>query len=161
VYDLAKGRPSKIYDELNPFQPVDTPFRAGRAARVGAWAGGIICLAHLISVLFLLGGVPKYFILIGHNAAILITVQLLLALIAAGLARLMLARPTVRTASILLAWAILEALPFLTPHLYAHAALAYQGRALAILILAAAVTGLRGALALRKPAAQAEAPPIG
>lgn len=150
MYDVAKGRPSKIYDELNPFQSVDTPFRAERAARVGAWAGGIICLAHLISVLFLLGGVPRYFILIGHNPVVLITVQLLLALIAAGLARLMLTRPTVRTAVILLVWGVLEALPYLTGHLYAHVALAYQTRALAIPILAAAVTGLRGALALSR-----------
>lgn len=149
MYDVAKGRPSKIYDELNPFQPVDTPFRAARAARVGVWAGGIICFAHLLSALFLLGGVPRCLILAGHNAAALIAIQLLLALMAAGLARLMLTRPTVRTASILLTWGVLEAVPYLTLHLYAHAA--QLGRApLAPLILLTAIIGLRGALALRR-----------
>jgi hypothetical protein len=148
MYDVAKGRPSKIYDELNPFQPVDTPFRAERAARVGAWAGGLICLAHLVCALFLLHGVPRYFILIGHNPVVLITVQLLLALIAAGLARLMLTRPTLRTAVILLAWGALEALPYLTGHLYAHVAVIGRSGMPAALILVAAVIGLRGAFAL-------------
>lgn len=158
MYDVAKGRPSKIYDELNLFQPVDTPFRAERAARVGAWAGGLICFAHLVSALFLLGGAPRYFVMIGHNAAILITVQLLLALIAAGLARLMLIRPTVRTAAILLAWSVFETLPFLTLHLYAHAAMAGHGRPIAALMLVTAGIGLRGALAMRKSPPQPEPP---
>jgi hypothetical protein len=146
VYDVAWGRPSKIDVEWNPLQRLDTPFRARRATRLGAVAGWVICGDHVFTALIVAHRVPKFYVLAGNDPAVLSVVQGVMALIAAGLALLMMRRPKLWVAAILLVWALGTLAWPLTIHLYAQAA----PPTIAALILIFAVLGFRGALALQK-----------
>ena len=128
---------------LNPFAPVNTPFKARREAEAGQVAAAVLAGLNLLTAL------TTYF----HRAAAhsllgggreLAVVHLLFAALAGGLA--LLAKRALWAQWAILVWSLVELAPPATGALYGHAGVF----PMPLLVLIFALKGIRGALAKRR-----------
>lgn len=144
-WDASMGRPRRRRVAFNPFEKLDSEWKAREAAGTAAVAAGLITFTHVISALVRFYG-ERYPALIGSSPVVLGLYNAMLALIAALAGYVAYRRHPLWLAWVILGWSVLEALPWVTARLYGHAA---NGK-LVGLALVCAVIGLRGAKALRK-----------
>jgi hypothetical protein len=155
TWDAAKGVSKRTpFQGPFAFYPVDTPYRAKVAARMSAYGAGLLGLTNMLSGLAAYSGHRAVTSLLAQGrfevAVVCTAIGLLGFLFGATIGK----RPSVWAAVVLLVWAAIEAVPWITFHLYGHVAM----RGFAIFALSMGVAGLRGALALRK-LAEAPHPP--
>lgn len=150
MYDYARGRASRIDLQTDPFQRLATPLRAERATGFAAAAAWVICGDYLLTALIVRHHPPSFRPFLSSDPSALALVHCLMALFAAVLAVRIRNQPRVATAAVLLALAAWEASEVGPIRSYAHA----MPVAVAGLILVMAFLGLRGALALRRLAAE-------
>jgi hypothetical protein len=149
VWDGAKGKPTRIVNDLDLFQSLTSPYRAERAANLGGWAAGAMALTNLAS------GARLYFDQIQTRTWVSLSpTQAAVCCFAMSLAGLCLSvvilkRRPLWACILVLAWTITETQSWLTYHLYGHVGIP----GLALLAAVFAIMGVRGSHALRKLAA--------
>jgi hypothetical protein len=149
-WDPAAGRLTRPAFAPSVLGPLNTPYRRKLAATQSANAAWIIAFLNGLTIPFVLGGHgAARHTMIGADPTVLASAQLLAALIACYLALRAHRRPSPRLALLILAWSIIEAVPWIPLTVYGHA---IGGRMYAVVAMAlvAALIGVRGAWALRR-----------
>lgn len=152
-WDASMGRPRRRRVAFNPFEKLDSEWKARDAARTAAVAAGAITFTHVISALVRFYG-ERYPALIGSSPVVLGLYNAMLAVIAALAGYVACRRHPVWLAWVILGWSVLEALPWITARLYGHGS---KGMLIG-LALWCAIIGVRGARALAKGFPQAAEP---
>lgn len=147
TWDAAKGvsRRPRAYG-LDVFQPLDSLYRARRSANVGAYAAGGLAVSNLLSALRVFFEHLPVTAWLAQGSLEVTLVCLAATLAAAWLCVTIMRRQPLWACVVILIWAGIEPIRWLTFHLYGHMAM----RGLPSFALAAAVVGVRGALALRR-----------
>jgi hypothetical protein len=141
------GRPRRKRAAFNPFQKLDSEWKARQAARTTAAAVGVIAVTHVFSALYWVnGGNRLSSALISSDPRVLTLFSAALALIAVVASYVANRTSPLWLAWVVLGWSVLEVLPWITAPLYGHGAV---GK-LAGLALVCALIGLRGARALKR-----------
>ena len=149
-WDASMGRPRRRRNVLNPFQKIDSEWRAREAAGGSGVSAGLIAFMHAISALVRFND-ERHSALISSSPVVLGLFNAMLALIAAVAGYVAYRRHPVWLAWVILGWSVLEALPWITYPLYGHAA---WGAPLVGLMVVCGLLGVRGARALKKGFAQ-------
>ena len=152
-WDPARGRANRMPSVPTPFEALDTPFRIRRALEQSAFAAGFIAVSNALSAVIDLFSRTSPHTLIGSDPRVLAGVQTCAALAAAYLAVRSRRRPGLGLAIIILIWSIIEAFPWVPYKLYGHGFAGHGMGAVMWLVVAAAILGVRGALAQRKMSA--------
>lgn len=145
-WDASLGRPRRARrNTLNPFQTIDSEWKAREAAEMAAGAAALITFTHVISALIRLND-ERYPALIDSSPAALGTFNAMLAVIAAVAGYVAYHRRPYWLAWVILGWSVLDALPWITGPLYGHAT-KFQLNSFALMF---GVIGVRGVSALKK-----------
>ena len=152
-WDPAGGRANRMPSVPTPFETLNTPFRIRRALEQSAFAAGFIAISNALSAVMVLFDHTPPHTLMGRDPRVLAGVQACVALAAAWLAVRSRRRPSLGLAIVILIWSITEAFPWVPYNLYGHGFAGHGMGAVLWLVVAAAILGVRGALAQRKMAA--------
>ena len=143
---VSLGRPRRKQVPLNPFQKIESEWKAREAARMGAVAAALIACTHVLSALFWFYSGRHRPTLLSSDPFALGLFSAMLAVIAVVAGYVAYRRSPLWLAWVIVCWSALEALPWITAPLYGHAV----RHPFPVLILIAGILGIRGVLALRK-----------
>jgi hypothetical protein len=138
------------FDVLNPFEPLNTPFRVRRAFECAEAAAYVLAGLNVLTAVLIYTRAKPFHVLLGNDPHTIWIVHLSFAAAAAILGLVIRRRQPAWACWVVFIWAIVECLG-LTGPLYAHAAMF----ALRPLVLAVALPGVR-AVYFRKRLVQAE-----
>lgn len=134
-----------MFAPLNPFQPLDTPFRVRRAFEAGQAAAFTLAGLNVLTAVLMRLRTKPFHVLLGSDPRKVWIVHLLFAAAAAILGWLIRRRQSGWACWVVFAWAVVECIG-LTGPLYAHAAML----PLRPLILAFALAGARAPSASKR-----------
>jgi hypothetical protein len=150
-WDPSAGKQNKRPFLLLPFSPLNSRHRITWAADHAVGAAVLIALAHFWTAAFVADGLAPGDTLIGSDPRLLVGVQVTAGLLALYLAARTRRRPSRPCAWLLMAWALMEAVPWVPLALYGHAIFAGRfGGVYAVAVLYYAALGVRGAHALKR-----------
>jgi hypothetical protein len=113
-------------------------------------AAGAIAVSNALSAMLTFSGGRPVHTLANSDPKVLAGIQVSAALLAAYLAVRTGRKPSLGLASVILAWSIVEALPWVTLYVYGHGFGGHKFGAIMYMVVASATLGVRGALAQRK-----------
>jgi len=138
--------------------PLTSRFRIISAAEHAAGAAVAIALAHFWTALLVADGRGPMQTLIGSDARLLVGAQVVAGFLALYLAVRARRRPSRSIAWFLMAWAVLEAVPWIPRAIYGHAIFGRIGGLYAVTVTYFAAQGVRGASALKRLKSYPEPP---
>lgn len=149
-WDPSAGRQNRKPSLLSPVTPLNSRFRITWAADHAVGAAVLIAFAQFWTAAFVADGRGPAETLIGSDPRLLVGVQVTAGLLALYLAARARRRPSRPCAWLLMAWALMEAVPWVPMALYGHAIFGRLGGAYAVAVIYYAVLGVRGAHALKR-----------
>lgn len=145
-WDSSKGRARNTGHLFDPFQKITSEWKARRLAKFGAIAAGTIAATNSIAAALWLTGQKSVDTLLGSDPVRLGLVSAAIALAALLACVVVHRRQPLWLSWTVLAWSVLESLPWITITIYGHGAPV----PLPVLMLLTSVLGVRGALALHR-----------